>query len=380
MTFMNPYAKALLCENARLEEVMNIPISEILDYKSRADSVNPEDALRYLADMYVDNCGVSRGMRGFADYCAKYWVERLAAQQNNTIYAKSDVSFFDLLPKYSSKYTSEVDNYDSCPLTSQQLRNFLLEELQNTKNETEKIILCAGTLHCLTLPCLMYDYNGNWLSCISPNRLDEGIVNLEDRTLIEFRSHRNLEEYRPTKNLENIIIRQAKVFSNDEINHFVKLNNRLEELQKEVMMQVEAIKQNLDEQISKGFHQYDTFFAEGFIYIESPLYIESSLEESVQWSDNNRDRLLEVLIDSCPHYSVCLTNEDLDLENLKESNSQEFNWYANWSGIFHQLEEIHGIKLCRPFRVLFEDSDTFTIPDIMKIQPEWFLSQVKIFI
>lgn len=375
MSFMNPYAKALLCENARLEEVMNIPISEILDYKSRADSVNPEDALRYLADMYVDNCGVSHGMRGFADYCAKYWVNRLTVQQNNTTYAKSDVSFFDLLPKYSSKYTSEVDNYDSCPLTSLQLRNFLLEELQNTENETEKIILCAGTLDCLS-----YDYNGNWLSCIGSTRLEEGIVNLKDRTLIEFRSHRNLEEYRPTRNLENKIIRQAKVFSNDEINHFIKLNKRLEELQKEVMMQVEAIKQNLDEQISKGFHQYDTFYAEGFIYIESPLYIESAVEESVQWSDDNRDRLLEVLIDSCPHYSVCLINEDLDLENLKGSNSQEFNWYANWSGIFHQLEEIHGIKLCRPFRVLFEDSNTFTIPDIMKIQPECFLSQVQIFI
>lgn len=366
---MNPYAKALLCENARLEEIMNIPISEILDYKSRADSVNPEDALRYLADMYIDNCGISCGLRGFADYCATFWVERLKAQQNNMGDAESNVSFFDLLSKFSAKYTPYVDKYDSCPLTSLQLRDFLLKELQNTKNETEKIILCAGIL-----PCLLYDYNSNWLSCIGADRIEDGIVNLKDRKLIEFRSYQNQAEYRSTRNPENKIIRQAKVFSNDEINHFVKLNKRLEELQKEVMMQVEAIKQNLDEQISKGFHQYDTYFAEGFIYIESPLYI----EDSVQWSDDNRDRLLEVLIDSCPHYSVCLTNEDLDLENLKESNSQEFNWYANWSGIFHQLEEIHGIKLCRPFRVLFEDSNTFTIPDIMKIQPEWFLSQVKI--
>lgn len=375
MTFLNPYTKALLCENARLEEIMNIPISEILDYKSRADSVNPEDALRYLADMYVDNCGISRGLRVFADYCAQFWVERLTAQQNNMNDAESNVSFFDLLSKFSAKYTSYIDKYDSCPLTSLQLRDFLLKELQNTENETEKTILCAGIL-----PCLLYDYNGNWLSYIGADCIEDGIVNLEDRTLIEFRSHRNLEEYRPTRNLENKIIRQAKVFSNDEINHFVKLNNRLVELQKEVMAQVEAIKQNLDEQISKGFHQYDTFFAEGFIYIESPLYIEGLLEESVQWSDNNRDRLLEALIDSCPHYSVCLTNEDLDLESLKESNSQENNWYANWSGIFHQLEEIHGIKLCRSFRVLFDDSNTFTIPDILKIQPEWFLSQVKIFI
>lgn len=372
---MNPYTKALLCENARLEEVMNIPISEILDYKSRADSVNPEDALRFLADMYIDNCGISRGLRGFADYCATFWVERLKAQQNNMGDAGSNVSFFDLLSKFSAKYTPYVDKYDSRPLTSLQLRDFLLEQLQNTENETQKIILCAGIL-----PCLSYDYNGNWLSYIGADRIEDGIVNLEDRTLIEFRSYQNQAEYRSTKNPENKFIRQAKKFSNDEINHFVKLNKRLEELQKEVMLQVEAIKQNLDEQISRGFHQYDTFYAEGFIYIESPLYIESSLEELAQWSDNNRDRLLEVLIDSCPHYSVCLTNEDLDLENLKESNSQEFNWYANWSGIFHQLEEIHGIKLCRPFRVLFEDSNTFTIPDIMKIQPEWFLSQVQIFI
>lgn len=126
MTFLNPYTKALLCENARLEEIMNIPISEILDYKSRADSVNPEDALRYLADMYVDNCGISRGLRVFADYCALFWVERLTAQQNNMNDAESNVSFFDLLSKFSAKYTTgHLEN--SARMVSESSENIFIE-------------------------------------------------------------------------------------------------------------------------------------------------------------------------------------------------------------------------------------------------------------
>lgn len=82
---MKPIVKALICENASLEELMDLPISEILDYKSRADSVNPEDALRYLANMYIDNCGVSQGKRSFADYCAEYWIKRLVAKQKTWI-------------------------------------------------------------------------------------------------------------------------------------------------------------------------------------------------------------------------------------------------------------------------------------------------------
>lgn len=369
---MKPIVKALICENARLEELMDLPISEILDYKSRADSVNPEDALHYLADMYIDNCGVSQGKRSFADYCAEYWIKRLVAKQKNLDIEseklieceESNIAFCDLLSKYSDKYTPEVDEYDIYPLTTSQLRESLLGELQETDNEKEKIILCAGAL-----PCLLYGYDDNWLACYSNDRIEEGIVNLEDRKLIEYRAFRNNMKYRPSRNMSNITSREAKPFTIEEIDHFVKLNNRLVELQKEVMNQVEVIKCNLNEQIVKGFHQYETFYIEGLIYIENEI------EDN---DDNKCDPLLEVLVKSCPHYLVCITDEYADLESLKESNSHENNWYANWSGLFYQLEENHGIKICRAFRVLFDDSETFTIPDIMKIQPEWFFSQIKI--
>lgn len=159
---MKALVTALLCDNTRLQEIMDIPISEILDYYSRADSVNPEDALHFLADMYIENCGISRGRRSFAEYCSEYWIKRLVAKQKNPDIEseESDVSFYELLPRYSDRYTPEVDKYDTCLLTTVQLRDSLVEELQEAATESEKIILCAGAL-----PCLSYDYNynDNWL-------------------------------------------------------------------------------------------------------------------------------------------------------------------------------------------------------------------------
>ena len=64
--------KDLMCEENRLRELMAIPISDILRYRDMADSIDPEEALRFLADRFIDNCGVSLGMRGFYDYCASY--------------------------------------------------------------------------------------------------------------------------------------------------------------------------------------------------------------------------------------------------------------------------------------------------------------------
>lgn len=74
--------KKLMCEDERLRQLMDIHIPDILRYRDMADMVDPEDALRFLADRFIDNCGISLGMRGFYDYCAGYWEEKLDLENN----------------------------------------------------------------------------------------------------------------------------------------------------------------------------------------------------------------------------------------------------------------------------------------------------------
>lgn len=45
--------KTRMCEEERLKELMAIPMTEILSYQDKADTVNPEEALRYLAELFT---------------------------------------------------------------------------------------------------------------------------------------------------------------------------------------------------------------------------------------------------------------------------------------------------------------------------------------
>lgn len=125
---------------------MSIPLSEIISYSNKADSVEPEDALRYLAGMYIDNCGVSIGLRSFADYCSVYWIHRLMHDENTPFTAKyGDAQTLpELLPFLSSEYTKEIDNYDITFMSDIDLRDILIDELNEAPDEKTKIILCAG--------------------------------------------------------------------------------------------------------------------------------------------------------------------------------------------------------------------------------------------
>ncbi len=149
-----------------------------------------------------------------------------------------------------------------------------------------------------------------------------------------------------------------------EINHFIVLNDRLVELQHEVMEQVKVITENLREQITKGFHQYDTFVIDGYIYVEA-------------YEEDNTDELLDAL-SSFAKYSVIWSNDETSQEVLEAEIAEDMHWYANWGGVFHQLETSHGLKLCRAFCHLFEESRVFTIGDIMKIKPEMLQPHVEI--
>ena len=133
--------KELMCEDERLRQLMNIPISDILRYRDMADTVDPEDALRFLADRFIDNCGISLGMRGFYDYCAGYWEEKLDLENNPTLSDKyhGAETFAQLLPFLSDKYYEGLlDEFDSCAMEDVKLRDILITQLMQEDDEKIK--------------------------------------------------------------------------------------------------------------------------------------------------------------------------------------------------------------------------------------------------
>lgn len=369
MKHLRPKVRALLCTNDILEQLISIPVTEIISYCGKADSVAPEEALHYLAEMYIDNCGVSTGLRSFADYCARFWIERFKHDVNSnrsSNFSTAD-SLCEILPLFSDRYTEEIDNFDVYSMSDVTLRDILVEELRNTSDEKTKIILCAGI--CDILPKI---HNSRWLDDYKLNIIEDAIVNLKDKSLIQHRHSVDFSKYTSRCRLNTTknetwrkIDLQPHGFTEKEIRHFEKLNMRLTKLQHDVMTQVRDITLNLQEQIAKGFHQYDSFNVEGIIYIED-------MEEDI-------DSLLNILAQHAT-YTVITTNDGLTSEYINEFIAMENHWYHNWSGIFHRLECEHGLKLCRAFCEIFEESKVFTITDIMKITPEMMFSQVKIHI
>ena len=365
--------KELMCENERLRQLMDIPISDILRYRDMADTVDPEDALRILADRFIDNCGVSLGMRGFYDYCAGYWEEKLDLENNSALRDKyhNAETFAQLLPYLSDQYYDGLlDEFDSCAMKDVELRDILVSQLKQEEDEKMKIILCAGICH--SMP---WGNRGlSWLDRYSNEEIEQGIINFENRTLIQYRHNDDFQRYRKWNHRKikrkglvgsrQIVENWPDEFTEDEVAHFMVLNDRLVELQHEVMDQVKIITANLREQIAKGLHQYDTFCIGGYIIIEP-------------YEEDDENELLETLCQFA-QYNVIHANDNTPPERLTDEINEERHWYANWSGAFHQLEKSYGLRLCRSFCNLFEEDKIFTISDIMKIKPKMLLPHVKI--
>jgi hypothetical protein len=341
---------------------MDMPLSECLSYCEKANTVDPEDAICYLADMYIENCGVSLSMRGFADYCSNYWIKKLEMESNTEMSEKyhGALTLGQILPYVSEKYHDGLlDEYDSCVMSHKELRNILFEQIKNLIDEKVKIILCAGIFDSLLDP----EYG--WLYDYPIEKIEEGIINFKDVELISHRVKRDRKRLLPhLRGRRNQKLTKQYKFSDEEIAHFMILNERLVELQHEIMEQVKFITKNLQEQIEKGFNQYDTYCIDGYIYIEP-------------FEEDHENKLLEVLSEHAK-YTVIFTNDNTTQDKINDEIIKERHWYANWGGIFHQLEESHGLKLCKAFCYLFDESEIFTIADIMKIRPEMFMPHVEI--
>lgn len=363
--------KVLMCENDRLKELMRIPISDILSYCDNADSVDPEEAVSFLADRFIDNCGIL-GMRDIYDSCASYWIEKMDLENNPILNEKyhNASTLRQILPYISDKYYDEILNkYDSCSSDAAKLRDGLIELLKTETEEKNKIILCAGIWHSL----IWADDRLCWLDQYSSSEIEEGILQFESRDLIRYRQEEDFQRYRTRcyakktggkMNSGSWVEQSPDEFTEEEINHFIILNDRLVELQREVMDQVKVITANLQEQIAKGFHQYETFCVAGYIYVDP-------------FEEEETNELLDVISSFAKHF-VINSNDHTKIETLESDILKERHWYANWSGVYHILEESHGLKVCRAFCDLFEEDELFTMEDIMKIKPEMFLPHVEI--
>lgn len=368
--------KELMCEDARLEQLMNIPISDILYYRDMANSVDPEEALCFLADKYIDECESNSGLWELNApyyYCADYWIEKLDLKNNPALNKKyhSASTLVEIIPYISERYYDGLlKEHDTCPKNEIEIRETMVDWVFRNYDDKYKVIICAGLFHYLSHIQATHDMF--WLDQFPIEHIERSIIYYENRKLIRYRHFDDFQRFYRWKHRKNqskqghrhIVENWPDEFTDEEVAHFIVLNDRLVELQHEVMDQVKVITANLQEQIEKGFHQYDTFCIDGYIIIE--LY-----EKDVE------NELLETLCQFA-QYNVIHANDNTPSELLTDEINEERHWYANWSGTFHPLEKSHGLKLCSAFRYLFEEAKIFTISDIMKINPEMLLPDIKI--
>ncbi len=336
---MRKNIRTLLCETDRLAEVMKLPVGEFMEYAERAKEVEPRKALERLAEMYMEYCGISAGQRSVIYYAADYWKDELRMEE----------AFCYIMPEISEKYREnreKYDEYDTIVLTCQATRDIAFGLLEDIDDEEGKIALCAG---------VMYDLrNNSWpserkIQNRGIKKIEEFIINMEEPELMRLRR-------------ENLW-HKRQGFSEAEVEHLRLLNDRLMELQEQVLGQVGRITARLCGEVAEGNRDYEDFNVEGYIYIE--------------YDDNKADdRLLNVLLDAVPQYNIIITGSTpKDIDEICNIIRQNKVWWK-----FRELAEVYNIPVCRAFDELFDRDSPLAVEDIMKITPEQLQSGVRILI
>ncbi len=338
--------RTLMCETDRLAELMDVPMADVLGFADRADELDPRHALLILAQLYVENCGVSAGVRSVIYYAADYWMEKLNIRD----------TFNLLMPELSGEYKEyqeEYDRYDTIVLTCKKTRDIACKLLRDLDGDDAKIALCAGVMHDLQ--------NNSWpsVAAIESRDLEDiesNIILLEDEELMKIRKKELW--YKHSSN---------GGFTQEEVSHLVSLNCKLIELQHKVFNQVCRITIQLQKELAAGNNDYEDFNVEGWIYIE--------------YSDDTAyDELLNVLIDAVPQYQAILTGSHTSQKDIDEKTCSHIHWWSNWDGRFKELVCKHNIPVCRAFKHLFDMDSPLTMEDIMKIRPEQLLTKVTVHI
>lgn len=120
----------------------------LVSLAKRSNEVPAEEALEYLAELYIDNCGISFSTRSVAWMVSQFWILKW---RHESSCLKSDVNLFDYMRQDSSYYQehkelAEKYFYDFCLLDLEDLHRIALEMIEDTKKEKEKITIASGVM------------------------------------------------------------------------------------------------------------------------------------------------------------------------------------------------------------------------------------------
>lgn len=118
---------------------------EMCYYALRANEIAPVQALQTLFDIYIDNCGMSTGIRTLAENASFFWIEKWLKDNPQS---EKEISFYDAMDLMSERYREdkeEIDNYDITYLNKEQLKETCeMYAHDYTNNEADRIVLYAG--------------------------------------------------------------------------------------------------------------------------------------------------------------------------------------------------------------------------------------------
>ncbi|WP_300804642.1 hypothetical protein [uncultured Duncaniella sp.] len=130
----------------RFEEVK----SRCLKYADIKIDISPEEALKLLAECYVDLCGISLGVRTVVYDCGEFWMEQLAKSQQPLSVKASEGSFMNLMPDLLGQdifEKAQPDKYDVAPLDSEEAMIVINNVLTEVTDERLRKVLSLGFLY-----------------------------------------------------------------------------------------------------------------------------------------------------------------------------------------------------------------------------------------
>lgn len=118
-----------------------------VEYCKKADEVETGVALDRLFEIFIDACGVSIGERTIAVDASFLWMEKYK-EENPEI--PSNLGFKGIMALRSEEYRNNnkesIDKYDIAMLDPLEIMRICYLMLDDYKDETTKIALCAGVL------------------------------------------------------------------------------------------------------------------------------------------------------------------------------------------------------------------------------------------
>lgn len=114
-------------------------------YAMRANEIAPTKALQILFEIYIDNCGISTGIRTLAENASYFWIEKW---KENNPQVRGNMTFFDameIISEYYRENKEEIDKYDITYLNEAGLiETCKMYARDYTDSETDRIVLFAG--------------------------------------------------------------------------------------------------------------------------------------------------------------------------------------------------------------------------------------------